>query len=295
MFELERIDQSLGVRTSGAGASHQWVPLRDNILRRGARRRYGLQDQHRGTLTTLFGFCPLVNQFGYGTDGERPDRGLVRASHGNFYGTASVGGANDYGTVFKITPSGTLATLYNFCSQSGCADGTSPVAELIQATNGSLYGTTDGGGANTGGTVFEITPGGTLSPLYGFGTNGSNPDFAGLIQDSNGDLYGVTEYGGEFLGVCPSGCGTVFSLSVGLYPFVETQPISGKVGAAVEILGTSLTGATSVIFNGTAATFHVVSSSAITTTVPTGATTGKVKMVTPHRRLTSNANFRVTP
>jgi uncharacterized repeat protein (TIGR03803 family) len=138
MFELERIDQSLGVRTSGAGASHQWVPLRDNILRRGARRRYGLQDQHRGTLTTLFSFCPLVNQFGYGTDGERPDRGLVQASNGNFYGTASVGGANDYGTVFKITPSGTLTTLYNFCSQSGCADGTSPVAELIQATNGSL-------------------------------------------------------------------------------------------------------------------------------------------------------------
>jgi hypothetical protein len=82
---------------------------------------------------------------------------------------------------------------------------------------------------------------------------------------------------------------------VGLYPFVETQPISGKVGAAVEILGISLTGATSITFNGTAATFHVVSSSEITTTVPTGATSGKVKMVTPHRRLTSNANFRVTP
>ena len=123
-----------------------------------------------------------MNQFGYGTDGERPDRGSVRASHGNFYGTASVGGANDYGTVFKITPSGTLATLYNFCSQSGCADGTSPVAELIQATNGSSYGTTDGGGANTGGTVFEITPGGTLSRrCTASARTGSNPDFAGLI------------------------------------------------------------------------------------------------------------------
>ena len=79
--------------------------------------------------------------------------------------------------------------------------------------------------------------------------------------------------------------GTVFSLSVGLGPFVETQPTSGKVGAAVKILGTNLTGATSVTFNGTAAVFKVVSSSEITTTVPAGATTGKVQVVTPHGTL----------
>jgi uncharacterized protein (TIGR03437 family) len=82
---------------------------------------------------------------------------------------------------------------------------------------------------------------------------------------------------------------------VGLGAFVETQTTSGKVGAHVKILGTNLTGATSVTFNGTTATFHVVSSSEITTTVPTGASTGKVKVVTPHGTLTSNVNFRVTP
>lgn len=90
-------------------------------------------------------------------------------------------------------------------------------------------------------------------------------------------------------------CGTVFKLSVGLGRFVKTLPTSGKVGATVKILGTNLTGATSVTFNGTAATFTVVSSSEITTTVPTGATSGKVKVVTPGGTLTSNANFRVTP
>jgi uncharacterized protein (TIGR03437 family) len=75
---------------------------------------------------------------------------------------------------------------------------------------------------------------------------------------------------------------------------VETLPTSGKVGAAVKILGTGLTGATSVTFNGTAAIFKVVSSSEITTTVPAGATSGKVQVKTPSRTLSSNVAFRVT-
>jgi hypothetical protein len=89
------------------------------------------------------------------------------------------------------------------------------------------------------------------------------------------------------------GCGTAFSLSVSLGPFVETLPAIGKVGAAVKILGTDLTGATSVSFNGTAAVFKVVSSSEITTKVPAGANTGKVRVVTPSVTLSSNAPFRV--
>ena len=62
------------------------------------------------------------------------------------------------GTVFKITPGGTLTTLYSFCSQSGCTDGYYSLAGLIQATDGNFYGTTSGGGANGDGTVFKITP-----------------------------------------------------------------------------------------------------------------------------------------
>jgi uncharacterized repeat protein (TIGR03803 family) len=58
------------------------------------------------------------------------------------------GGANGGGTVFKITPSGTLTTLYSFCSQSGCTDGETPTRGLVQATNGDFYGTTELGGAN---------------------------------------------------------------------------------------------------------------------------------------------------
>jgi hypothetical protein len=87
---------------------------------------------------------------------------------------------------------------------------------------------------------------------------------------------------------------TIFSLSVGLGPFVETQTTSGEVGSPVTILGTNLTGATNVTFNGTVATFTVNSSgTAISTTVPTGATTGPVQVVTPNRTLSSNMPFRV--
>ena len=234
-----------------------------------------------GTLTTLYSFC---SQSGFCTDGESPTGTLVQAANGNFYGTTLSGGADLAGTVFKITPSGTLTTLHTF---SG-TDGQDPEA-LVQATNGNLYGTTFSGGANGDGTIFEITPNGTLATLHMFdGTDGENSG-AGLVQATNGNFYGTTEDGGV------NGDGTVFSLSVGLGPFVEAQPTSGKVGAAIKILGTKLTGATSVSFNGTAATFIVVSSSEIATTVPVGATTGKVQVTTPGGTLTSNVSFRVLP
>jgi uncharacterized repeat protein (TIGR03803 family) len=238
-----------------------------------------------GTLTTLYSFC---SQSGC-TDGEWPSA-LVQATNGNLYGTTYAGGANNMGTVFKITPSGTLTTLYSFCSQSGCTDGRGPYAGLVQATDGDLYGRTEYGGANGYGAVFKITPSGTLTTLYSFCsqsgcTDGENPQ-AGLVQATDGSFYGTTGGGGAY------NFGTVFSLSVGLGPFVETLPTFGKVGAAVKILGTNLTGATSVSFNGTAAVFEVVSSSEITTTVPTGATTGTVQVVTPNGTLSSNVPFR---
>jgi uncharacterized protein (TIGR03437 family) len=81
---------------------------------------------------------------------------------------------------------------------------------------------------------------------------------------------------------------------MGLGPFVKTLPITGAAGAAVKILGTDLTGATSVTFNGTAAAFTVVSSSEITTTVPAGATSGTVEVVTPSGTLLSNVAFQVS-
>jgi uncharacterized repeat protein (TIGR03803 family) len=243
-----------------------------------------------GTLTTLHNFN--------GTDGALPEGALVQGTNGNFYGTTEEGGANGaYGTVFKITPSGTLTTLYNFCSQGSCTDGYTIYAALVQGTDGNFYGTTEQGGASNAcngscGTVFRITPSGTLTTLHSFdNTDGASP-FAALVQGTDGKFYGTTGAGGN-KNACELGCGTVFSLSVGLGPFVETNPASGTVGSAVKILGTNLTGATAVTFNGTAATFTVKSKFEITTTVPTGATTGTVQVVMPGGTLSSNVPFQV--
>jgi uncharacterized repeat protein (TIGR03803 family) len=243
-----------------------------------------------GTYTQLYSFCTDASDGC--PNGAIPYAGVTQATNGDLYGTTAEGGNDDVdGTVFKITPSGTLTTLYSFCAQSGCPDGRGSPYTLIQATDGNLYGTSTSGGANNGGTVFKITPGGKLTTLYSFCaqsgcTDGETPS-SGLVQHTNGILYGTTESGGA------NGAGTFFSLSIGASAFVETLPASGKLGASVKILGTSLKGATGVTFNGTAATFTVVSASEITTTVPAGATTGTVEVTTPSITLSSNVAFTI--
>lgn len=305
-----------------------------------------------GNLTTLYNFCA---QSGC-VDGSWPEAGLVRAIDGDLYGTTEEGGANSYGTVFKITPKGSRTTLYSFCANANCSDGSTPTAALYQGTDGDLYGTTNFGGVvfNCCGTIFKTTTSGALTTLHTFCTQSNDPPFgcpdganpfAGFIQASDGNMYGTTTGGGtncvasggcgtafeitpsgfltmlySFCNVtnCPDGNfpfatllqatagglygttssggaanGTVFSLSLGLAPFVMILPASGKLGAAVKILGTNLTGSTSVTFNGVAATFTVARPSEITTTVPVGATTGTVQVVTPDGTLSSNVVFRI--
>jgi uncharacterized repeat protein (TIGR03803 family) len=117
-----------------------------------------------------------------------------------------------YATTAAALPAQTFTTLYSFCSQSGCADGGYPLAGLVQATNGDLYGTTSKGGANCApdgcGTIFKISPGGTLTTLHSFdGADGAYP-LAGLVQATNGDLYGTTEVGG-------ANCQTPLTTAVG--------------------------------------------------------------------------------
>ncbi len=159
-----------------------------------------------GELTTLHLFDR--------SDGAQPSPGLVQGTDGNFYGTTTNGGTNGDGTVFKVTPGGVLTTLYSFCAQTACADGSSPQAALVQGTDGDFYGTTSSGGiGNCGnygagcGTVFKISPEGTLMSLHSFNlAEGIYPD-ATLVQGTDGNFYGTTTDGGA------NGRGTVFRIT----------------------------------------------------------------------------------
>lgn len=151
----------------------------------------------------------VLYSFGaYSADGRTPTAPpLIYKS--DFYGTTQNGGANGYGTVFRVTPTGDEIVLYSFCSQANCTDGANPSSGVIADKEGNLYGETLNGGAGNWGTVFKVTPTGEESVFYSFGTysgDGAWPS-GGLIIDNKGNLYGTTSFGGANYG------GTVFKLT----------------------------------------------------------------------------------
>ena len=237
----------------------------------------------QGSLTTLYSFCSQGNC----SDGDGPLSTLVEGRDGNFYGTTARGGAYSQGTIFKISSAGGLTTLYSFCSQTNCTDGSDPRSGLAVANDGAFYGTAYSGGLYSDGALFRLSTSGKYALLHSFDVfDGENPA-SSLFQSPSGIFYGTTVYGGS------SRVGTAFSLNMGLPAFVQTVPVGGKQGRSVIILGTDLTGATNVTFNGVAAAFTIESGTAIKATVPAGAATGPVQVVTPGGTLTSNVSFRV--
>ena len=119
--------------------------------------------------------------------------GLIQASDGNLYGTTVNGGIYGNGTVFQIGTNGSFTSLYSF---TGGNDGANPVASLIQASDGYLYGTTEYGGNYGDGAVFQMSTNGSVTSLYSFtgGSDGGYPA-AGLIQAGNGYLFGTASGG----------------------------------------------------------------------------------------------------
>ncbi|MGB8908924.1 MAG: choice-of-anchor tandem repeat GloVer-containing protein [Candidatus Cybelea sp.] len=155
----------------------------------------------------------VLHSFSFGSgDGSLPESSLIDV-HGTLYGTTFWGGPGGElgGTVFSITTSGTEKILHDF---HGPSDGVLPHGSLIDV-NGTLYGTTEEGGAYGDGTVFSISPYGVEEKVlhsFGSGSDGAYP-FGGLI-DVNGTLYGTTAGGGTHTGCFYGGCGTVFALSL---------------------------------------------------------------------------------
>lgn len=243
---------------------------------------------------TFSGQVTLLHSFDQ-TDGIGPNSSLLLAGDGRFYGTTSGEDVNFYvglGSVFAVTSTGGLTTLHSFDG----TDGSTPWDPLVLGTDGNLYGTTVLGGTgpcinfgapNGCGSLFETTLAGTLITLHNFlGTDGAYP-YGGLFQATNGIFYGTTYAGGV------NRDGTIFSLDMGLSPFVAFVRGYGRVGRTFGILGQGFTGTTSVMLNGTPATFKVKSDTLLGVAVPAGATTGYVTVTTPSGTLTSNVPFHV--
>jgi uncharacterized repeat protein (TIGR03803 family) len=275
-----------------------------------------------GGCGTVFKITPagvetVLYNFTGDPDGAYPDTGLTLGTDGNFYGTTSVGGKNNYGAIFQITPAGKLTILYNFCSATGCVDGIYPKTPIVQHTNGRFYGSTSGN--SLGGSVFyrldmRLKPFARLvnwSGAVGATAEILGQGFTGTTKVSfNGtNTTAFTVVSDTYLTVpVPAGATTGFvtvttpggSLKSNHKFLVEPvivsfSPTSGKVGDPVTINGTSFTGATKVTFGGVKATFTVVNDSQITTTVPVGAKTGKIQVTTPGGTATSATDFTVTP
>jgi uncharacterized repeat protein (TIGR03803 family) len=236
-----------------------------------------------GTLKTIYKFCKT----GGCQDGSNPV-GLVEGLDGNFYGVTTEGGANGYGAVFKVTRYGGLTVIYSFCSQTGCADGIGPTG-LLLGSDGNFYGTTANIGSNGAvpNTIFQVTPSGAYNVLYSTDLR-TESGVLSIMQSTDGNFYGTYSIGGA------NNLGTFFKISTGLGPFVRALRPYGHIGQTAYILGTGLTGSTSVTFNGTAATsFTVVSDSEVTAVIPTGATTGTLQVATPGGALSSVVEFQV--
>lgn len=305
---------------------------------------------HSGVLTTLHSFCAG----GYPcSDGFSPEAALIQGTDGNFFGSTYRGGKTaDVGTLFKVSSSGVFTTLWDF-SQHCC--GVNPLAPLIELADGKFYGTTSTSCTfcDYGGNIFSVTASGDLTVLYTFCMQQNCPDGNGLrgslVLGTDGNLYGTTTLGGLGGNNCASGCGTIFqaskgkfntiysfclqsgcpdgfypqggltqatngvfygttneggmnvfggtafSLDMSLAPFVTFVRSAGKVGQTGGILGQGFTGTTNVSLNGIPARFTVLSDTFIRATVPAGATTGYVSVVTPSGTLSSNVPFHVLP
>lgn len=174
-------------------------------------------------------------------DGAAPKGKLLEGADGYFYGTASTGGANGRGTVFRVSSDGaTFEVLHTFSAtttdtttgQLENADGASPFAGLIDGGDGTFYGVTSAGGTDGLGVLFSLTPDGTYTVLHEFaGSDGARPT-AELLLGSDGKLYGTTAAGGTTSGGSASTLGTLFSIDRAGTNFTTLHNFDGSVGSA---------------------------------------------------------------
>jgi uncharacterized repeat protein (TIGR03803 family) len=177
-----------------------------------------------GVFTSLASFTGTTGA----VPGASPQTRLVQHSSGDFYGTTSTGGAGNFGTIFKITSSGVFTNLVQFTGTTGAYPGTNPNSNLLLASDGNFYGTTNSGGTGGFGGVYRMAPDGTFTSLVSF-TNtsgsflGSGPS-SNLVQGSDGNLYGTTTAGG-------TGSGTIYKITTA-GAFTSLVSLTGTAGTS---------------------------------------------------------------
>ena len=261
------------------------------------------------------GTLSVIHNFPVGTqnDGNDPIAGVILATDGTFYGVTWAGGTNDFGVVFKLAPTGQYLLLHQFDKVSG---GNS-ASNLVQHTNGSVYGMANGG-MHGDGVIYSLTLnlGVTVKLVLSSGKVGSTVEMLGngftgtTAVKFNGKSAQFTVVSDTYLTAkvpagattgpvtvtTPTGTLTSSTRYFVIPKVISFNPTSGQVGTSVVITGNSFTGATKVTFGGVKATsFTVNSDTQITATVPVGAQTGKIGVTTPGGTGTSSAVFTVLP
>ena len=210
-----------------------------------------------GTFTNLYTFTTSDS------DGAMPLSALVQGVDGNFYGTTFAGGTNvltGFGTVFKITPSGTLTTIYAFNGVSA----SQPSGDIVFGADGALYGTTQAGGTTGFGTVYKLALDGTLTVLHSFNSGDGSQPVGGLVLGSDGNFYGTTSLGGS------SAEGTIFKIASD-GRFTSLHSLSGIEGSVPN--GT--------LVEGTDGNFYGFTTQTIFQITPSGSFTKLLDLSTP--------------
>jgi uncharacterized repeat protein (TIGR03803 family) len=277
-----------------------------------------------GSLVWSTGFDPYGGGVTCNVDGGNPAAALVSAGTGLFYGTASLGGNNCWGTVLEVDSSGVLQELLDFGECAACNFGEQPDATLLEDTNGSFYGLTVSGGTPNGqtnpmGNLYVLTPPnpiqiittlccayvGPENPIVVIGDGLSQViqvTFAGVQAQfqPGSDTYLVADVptdavDGPIIVTLATGAQIESQQITRIVPMITNlDPSSGPVGTQVGIVGGGFAGATNVTFGGVKATnFTVVTPSMIQAIVPKHAKTGKVKVTTPNGTATSTQTFTV--
>ncbi len=248
---------------------------------------------------------------------------LTQGTDGNLYGIFGAGGSGNYGQIYSMTTSGVVTILHSFCQETNCTDGNSPSTPVIQHTDGLFYGLTGTGGggdecdSGDGCGVFYSLDVGLRAFVQLVSTSGAEGTKVGILGQGF-TSSSVVEFGGvqataisregsTFIdATIPAGALTgAVSVTTGERTLTSSQtfdvtptfagfdPPSGPVGTQVTFTGTGLTQTTRVTFNGTSAAFTVNSDTQVTATVPTGATSGKIRVITKGGSAASASSFTV--